>query len=476
LVFQRWSERSGSWTGLTAPVLLYLLAFFTYESTSLLILAVPLLVFPVMMQQNREQTDPKVGGLDRKIVVRLFTGIFVSVALAAFVRCFLLHGGAVAQRHIVPPWELMLSYLALLPWYMVAPFSDVASEPWAWVLGAGIVFWVTLLVIFFRDAPPRTDEAGGAGLFRWSRVYAALIGVTILLLGMVPYLMAGYGSTTPTIAETVRVKWNFFPSDAASWFNFNWSSRIYSSGTFGLAILIAALCAGWKKPWVQVVTKVGAIAVLGGMVVFHAGLMTDWQEAAQIRNSLVRSLVSQVPGVQPETNFVFLNLDCRHKRAAVFRHWGGLRELVRMLYNEPKLGAWYLYPYAWKWPNKLQHQALVCPRGFVSRGMKLTAPAPYSSLLILNRDGDRMVLLDKIECDDGTVPTGICWAGTDELPSNNDRIIPWADAGIDTRRSLRNASNTGLIASLDLSRIDTRLTIAGRWKHLGRRAQRARLK
>ncbi len=469
LAFQRWSERSGSWAGLAAPALLYLAAFLTYESTSLLILAVPLLVLPILQRRGG-------GRLDRRIVIRLATGIFISMALVAVLRLFFMHGGAVSQRHILPPWELVLSYLALLPWYLVAPFSDVTRDPGAWILGAGVALWMALLVVYFKDVSPGIKRPGGAMRFQWSRLYAGILGVAILLLGILPYLMAGYGSVTPTLAETAKVKWGLLPHGSASWFNFNWSSRIYSSGTFGLAILIAALCTDWKGRRMQTAAKIGAAAVIGFMVVFHAGLMTDWKEAAQIRNSLVRSLVSQVPGVQPGTNFVFLNLEYPHKRAAVFRNWGGLRELVKMLYHEPKLGAWYLYPYAWKWPNRLHHQAVVSPRGFVSRGMKMTDPAPHGSLLILNRDGERMVLLDKIQCDDGMVPTGICWAGTDALPSNPDRIIPWAEAGIDTRRSLRNASNTGLIASLNLSRIDMRLSIAGRWKHLGRKAQRSRLK
>ena len=48
----------------------------------------------------------------------------------------------------------------------------------------------------------------------------------------------------------------------------------------------------------------------------------------------IQSLVTQVPAVKPGTHFVFLDLNCSHKRAEVFRKKNGLRELVWMLYAD----------------------------------------------------------------------------------------------------------------------------------------------
>ena len=144
--------------------------------------------------------------------------------------------------------------------------------------------------------------------------------------------------------------------------------------------MLAALLTGWRSVTMKIATKVTAVAALGIMAIFHAGLSTDWKEAAHIRNEVLSSLISQVPDVKSGTNFVFLDLESSHGRAPIFRGWGGLKELIRMLYDDHRLGAWYIYPYSWRWPNKLFNQAIVTQNGFVSRGMQLEHPAPHDSL------------------------------------------------------------------------------------------------
>ncbi len=218
----------------------------------------------------------------------------------------------------------------------------------------------------------------------------------ILLLGMFPYQLAGYGLGPPGLMDTALAKWGIAKSAHPNSFNFNEASRLYSSASCGLAILFATLLSAWTGKRATLVAKIAAVAVLGFMAMFHAGLRTDWKEAAAIRNSLVASLVNQVPEVKPKTNFVFLNLELYHKRASVIRGWGGLRALIRMLYHDRTLGAWYLYPSASKWPNSSFQQAIVLREGFVSRGIELNNPAPHDSLLLFNRCGSNLALLDKI--------------------------------------------------------------------------------
>ena len=161
-----------------------------------------------------------------------------------------------------------------------------------------------------------------------------------MVLGMLPYQLAGYGSFTPRLVETLMAKCGLMPEGDLSWFNFSWASRIYSSASVGVAILLAAGLSGWRKPSARLLGMAAALVIIGFMAVFHAGLSLDWREAAEIRNDLVRSLVSQVPEVRSGTNFVFLDLNCSHKRAEVIRRENGLRELIGMLYADQTLCAW----------------------------------------------------------------------------------------------------------------------------------------
>jgi hypothetical protein len=453
LAFQRWSERSGSWAGLAAPIALYVPAFLTYEAPTLLIFAVPLLAFPIHLRSGNSLSN-------RDFCIRLAVAISAAFLLAVAIRFTFLGGGAVGHRHLYPPFELVWSYLALLPFYLAAPFAG-ASFPSVECVFAAAVMGVALIAMFSRrNAPPQNLAP-----FQWvdSRLYIAAVGIVILVLGLLPYQLAGYGSIEPKIMETVLAKCSAIPDGNTAWYNFNWSSRIYSAGSFGLAILIALLATGWKNERLKIVAKLVAVGALGAMVIFHTGLRKDWQEASQIRNNLMKSLVSQVPDVESRTNFVLLNLESCHKRAAVFRGWGGLRELVRMLYDDQTIGAWFLYPYCWASPNKLFQQAVVSEKGFASRGLKLDQPVPHDSLLLMNRVGSNLVWLDGINSHDGLAPTGICWKGASSVHSNRRRIEAWSDTPATPGRHMKNAWETGLISTLHLSRVKLGLKIVNRW-------------
>ncbi len=452
IAFQRWSERSASWLGLTAPILLYVPAFLTYEAPTLLIFAVPLLVFPVHLRARNVS--------NKDFCIRIAVAVSGAFLLAIALRFVLLGGGAVGHRHLYPPLELLWSYIALLPFYLAAPFSGISVSLTECLFALGIMT-IAALAAFSKSAVISEHSES----FQWvnSRWYLAVVGLMILVLGLLPYQLAGYGSICPKVAETVLAKVGAIPDGNTAWFNFNWSSRIYSAGSFGLAILIALIATGWKNDKLRAAGKIVAIAIIGVMVVFHVGLRTDWQEAAQIRNKIIMGLVSQVPEVESGTNFVFLNLESCHKRAAVFRGWGGVRELVRMLYDDRKLGAWYLYPYCWKWPNNLFHQAVISEKGFVSRGMKLDQPVPHESLLLMNRVGSSLVMLEGINSYDGMAPTGIRWVGASAVRSNARRIMGWSSTNGMSKKCVKNAWETGLISTLHLSRVKVGLKMVNRW-------------
>ena len=454
--FQRWSAKGLTWTDLFTPVMLYLLAFLTYEASSFLLFIIPFLVWPVWVRHRSEFSD-------RDFFVRLISALAVGFTISISIRFLLLNGGAVNHQSLLPSWELMWSYIALIPFYLSAPFTSISWDPVILLLGVGVIIWSGLLIINLRS---RTEQERPIGkvFLKDDRSYLILLGIAILFLGILPYQLAGYGSIAPKIMDTVTVKWGLVPQGNTSWFNFNWSSRIYSAGSFGLAIILAALLTGWRSVMVKIILKVTAVAAIGIMAIFHAGLSTDWKEAAHIRNELLSSLISQVPDVKSGTNFVFLDLESSHERAPIFRGWGGLKQLIRMLYDDQRLGAWYVYPYSWQWPNKLFNQAIVTQNGFVSRGMQREHPVPHDSLLILARRGSSLVLLDNLSSHDGWAPTGIRWLGASSICSNLGRVVAWSDTDLTPKRLVKKAWNSGLIATLKLYKVRLSFRIANKWK------------
>lgn len=444
IAFQAWARASCPWRKLILPSLLYVISFLTYETSSFLIFAVPLLVWPV----HRSASD-RIS--DRAFLTRMCAGIAIPFVAAVAMRFFFLKGGAVGQTSFVPPWELVWSYLALLPLYLLAPFTSLSTDQWG--LAAGLLVMAGAAAFFSFARPERSRAAAGIdGRFSPSSWwYIALVGTAILFLGMLPYQLAGYGSSTPRMLETVMTKYGLLPGGDLSWFNFSWSSRIFSSASFGVAILLAVALTGWKSRRARILAKALTVAVIGCMAVFHAGLSLDWREAADMRNDLVRSLVSQVPAVKPGTNFVFLDVACSHKRAEVIRRENGLRELVGMLYADPTLGAWRAYSRAYDPSTHAFQQSIAMPEGFLCRSQRQGEPAPPQSLLIFKRTGRELVLQEEIAAKDNSIPTGIEWRGVDHLASNLDRIEAWSSPFSPESRIARAAWKSGLISTLHLT-------------------------
>jgi hypothetical protein len=464
LAFQRWATRSRSWLGLVGPVFLYLLSFLTYEASSFLLFMVPFLVWPVF-QRTGNTSDGKA------LLVRLCVGVFGGFAVAVAVRMLFLNGGAVGQSHFLPPLSLVLSYLGLLPFYVIEPFTALFNSQEAWQIGlplAGLV--VIFVVALHRKAEGSNRTARSARSLTDRRIaYPVLLGGGIMLLGMLPYQMAGYGEVSSGILRTLSAKCGLAPDVFPAWFNFNEASRIYSSASCGLAILLAALFSGFRGTWGGTLARVAAIPLIGVMVIFHAGLSADWKEAASIRNALLADLIREVPDVKPHTNFIFYDLECYHKRAAVIRGWSGLRHLVRMLYEDSTLGAWYVYRSADEWPNTSGQLGIVLPSGFVSRGMKLDQPAPHDSLLLLTRSGSHLALTERISSRDSLAAGGLSWCGAHTLRSNPDRIVSASNQAVFPVKMARQSWTRQLTQSLQMEPFATEAAYADRRVLLPRR-------
>lgn len=420
LTFQRWTERRHSWLGLVAPVGLYWCSFLTYEAPSLLILTIPLFLLSVRMGWRDDLSDLRYW-------VRVAVGMGLGLGGAVFGRFLIMGGGAVPHRHLIPPTELLWSYPALLPHYLAAPFTSGIVELWPWIFGVGVAALVALLV-FRRGLDDPRAEARPPWVA--SRLYLFVVGAAILVLGMLPYQLAGYGAIQPRLAESALAMWGAIPDGQTAWFNFHWASRIYCAASFGLAILLAAAATSWRSKLAGFAATTAMIAYIGFMAAFQAGLSVDWREANQMRNELVAGLVKEIPDVKPGSNLVFVDFQYSHKRAMVFRGWLGLKELVRILYDDPSLGAYYVFPYAWRSPNYSYQQAMITAAGFVTRGVDMARPLPLNSLIVLARRGTKLALLDKLTASDGLAPTGIAWNGVRSVATNRNRVLEESYASI----------------------------------------------
>ncbi|MCL5125714.1 MAG: hypothetical protein M1511_14690 [Deltaproteobacteria bacterium] len=447
LAFQFWAEKPFSSLRLIAPVCLYLMSFMTYEAPSLLIFVIPLFLWPIHMRHRTIS--------DTKFLTVLGLAIFVSFAGAIILRYTLMSGGVIDAAGLTTSTQLVWSYLALLPFYLVAPFKSLPEKFWPVLVGIFVTIWIIVIICATQNRP--TDPGSGSprrravGTLPHETLYIVLTGLGILFLGMAPYQIAGYGSSDPKIADTVLAKWGMIYDPHPAWFNFNEASRIYSSASYGIAILIAVTTTVWKRTTVRNTSQILAATAIGCMATFHAGLSFDWKEASVIRNQLLSSLITKAPSVQNGTNFVFVDLELYHKRAAVIRGWSGLRELMRMLYNDPTLGAWYIYPSNTAWPNTSHQQAIALPNGLISRGIELDHPAPKNSLLIFRRLGTNLDLLKKLSTRDAYVKSGVSWQRCGSLKSNPERITQWCHVGVTHRQDSKNPWNTGLISCLGLT-------------------------
>lgn len=433
LGFQSWGEKP-SWLRLSSGICLYLLSFLTYESPSLLIFTIPLFVWPI-------HTRRKIIS-DRSFFTILGSAIFGSFGVALVLRYTLMSGGVIDAVGLTPSPKLILAYLALLPFYLVAPFTWSPEK--SWPVLSGIV--MTLWVIFIIYPEQKWLEINRQ---RNETLYIGLLGLGISFLGMAPYQIAGYGSSDPTIVDTVFAKFGMIDDRHPAWFNFNEASRIYSSASYGIAILISVAATVWKRAIIRNAAQILIAIAIGSMAVFHAGLSLDWKEASLIRNKVLRSLVAKAPSVQNGTNFIFVDLELYHKRAAVIRGWSGLRELIRMLYNDSSLGAWYVYPFVTAWPNTSHQQAIILPAGFVSRGIELDHPVPPETILIFQRQGTKLLPLNKLSSKNSFIENGISWQGCDRLNSNFSRITH--SCVLNAGHRSNNPSNSGLFSSLELT-------------------------
>jgi len=390
--FQRWTEQSQSWTGLLPGIIWYLLASLTYENTTLLIFSIPLFLWPIYVRNKRLP--------EFLFLFRLLTAIAIAFAGFIIFRFALLSGGAVAQNNIIPSIYLVYYYIQTFQTYFLQPFISFSSDKLSWVWGGVIALFAGALALRVQQADRHFAKYFESN---WTQTcwYVAAVGTAVTILGLVPYLLAGYTADV----------------------GYHSQSRIYSAGSFGAAILAALVATAWKNRRILWFAQITAIMGAMLMAVFMADLRNGWANAAENRRQLCSSLLAEIPDVQPETNFLFLDLQWYiDNKAAVFQGVEGLKQFIRIIYNKKNLNAYFLYSERPDFVNAKGRKATVSPEGVLARGSVGKLPAPLDKLLILRRQGNRLHLVDRISADDHLV--AMDWCEVSAIYSNNSLIIP----------------------------------------------------
>jgi hypothetical protein len=388
--FQRWATGEKTWIGLAVPLLLYFLAAFTYENTTFLIFTIPLLTWPVFLRNQ--------GGLSaRAFLIRIVSAIVGGFLFFVIMRFAVLSGGAVGHRSLFPSLDLIWSYAANLVRYCTAPFHLFPGDPLSWGWGVMVAIIAGFLLMYADRNVPTSEEDSG------SSAYVAVVGASIVILGILPYALAGYQSKV----------------------EFTSQSRIYSSSSFGLAILVGLFFSMSADSRLKKLQKAAAIVLIAFMAAFLAGLRINWQAAEEKRSAIYSSLRQAVPAVAPGTTFLFLDLQsyisgAKTGSAVIFQGVDGLDEFIKMFYNDRDVHAYFLYSPKSVENNKENRALIASPDGVVARGSALRPPVPLDTLLILKKIDDRMVLLDSV---DSTQDVAIVWNGISEIRSNKDRIL-----------------------------------------------------
>ncbi|MFH0957549.1 MAG: hypothetical protein V1897_02495 [Pseudomonadota bacterium] len=394
--FQKWVMASCSWTRLTIPAFFYLLASFTYENSTLMIFGVPLLLWPVYLRGARTLSTSK-------FVFRVFGAIIGLFAMFVIARFLVFGGGAVKQSSLIPPISLLLTYAMDLAVYLAYPFTDVTLDPVSWLWGVPIAI-VTAVALFHLYKIETGYFAAVEGVNQTS-IYVAFTGLAFLVLGLAPYLLAGYTSCV----------------------GFTSQSRIYSSASYGVAILLGLAVSSGSNPKVRFALRSLGVVYLCLMAVFLSSLRNEWQEAHRQRNRLCASLLDQVPGVAPNTTFLFLNLQSYITkngvdRAVVFQGVEGLNEWIKMLYGKRNINAYFIYPNGAVDSNDQEYrQAAASKSGVVARGSIANGLIPLDSLLLFKRESDQLRLINELS-QDGNL-AAIEWHGISKIASNKELIL-----------------------------------------------------
>ncbi|MGC8908424.1 MAG: hypothetical protein ACP5M0_13420, partial [Desulfomonilaceae bacterium] len=280
-----------------------------------------------------------------------------------------------------------------------AAFKDIPSDPTSLVFAASVGCAGFAAVKYasspklHQTAPPQDHARSLAAL--------TAVGFAFFLLGISPYLLAGYSASL----------------------GFTGQSRIYSSGSFGVAMILAAVFSvHWSSPILRRIMNLAAALLLAVMAAFQCDLRRDWQVAAEIRKDLCKSLITSAGQVSDHTTLLFWDLQSYlGNRAVIFQGVDGLEQYIKMLYNNKTLHAFFLYSRGQDAGESSERAAIITPEGVSARGSAPYGPAPLDSVVIFRRRGRDLSLVESVSSDDRSLDAR--WVGVAKVVSQKARIL-----------------------------------------------------
>ncbi len=386
-------------------LIFYLLSVLTYENASLLIFALPFFVCQ-LSNKSGEPFRTKLFFWPTLVVMALgFLGFLA-------IRFLLFSGGAVNHASVVPSFSLLLTYCRRLLEYLVSPFRDMSLD--ALSLSFGVMVGVLCYALStHKTASEITAQDDRRG---YSRHTLLLIGggVFVFFMGVAPYMLAGYSAD----------------------FGFTGQSRVYSSGSFGVAMILAAIFSHRSSSkFLGSVVRLAGVLLLATMAAFQCDLRKDWINAAEIRKTLCLSLKSIVPRVKNNSTLLFLDLQSYvGNRAVIFQGVDGLDQYVKMLYNDKTLHGYFLYTRGSHSSSDTERTATISPEGIRARGSAPHGLAPLETVIIIRSDGNHFSLINSVSQEDAYLDAQ--WEGVSKVYSQTERIVKESAADMSKDRCL----------------------------------------
>jgi hypothetical protein len=425
-MFQWWAQKP-AWWRLAIPVVLYCVSFMLYDSTSVLILTVPLFIYPIW-SRSQMPSDTPVGAIyanlftrlrllikeypnswrqpEISFLIQLSVGLIASIGLLLFNLFILFPYGATRISDSSIDFSLIPNYVVVFFQYLITPFLYLKFDMWTWAICFLLFTFLGVILPQLNEQHQLTADSFSVDT-SW-RPYAILMGFALSATGFFPFIVAHYGASVGFITH----------------------GRTFFSAIYGLALLLSVTISGsrlYSTRWVLALISMIVIVASAG---FLADQRLDWQSAARVNCTLWSSMIQQVPAVKQDTIFLFLDLQSYYQdnkivpighRAVVFASVDALPYYMQMLYGESSLRAYYLYPTGME-QSLLQLEGRIATVTAASVRARGSPDLPKDKIIIMERKGDRLVFVDKLSAVDGKA--AILWQdGVNELVSNHEQII-----------------------------------------------------
>jgi uncharacterized membrane-anchored protein YitT (DUF2179 family) len=206
-----------------------------------------------------------------------------------------------------------------------------------------------------------------------SRFFQLTLGITIFVLGSLPYAIAGYEASV----------------------SFTGGNRIYSASVYGISIVLASLLTcGFHKKLANVI-YISFLVLISVNIAFTLKLAFYNKRAAFAQKTFFQALLTQVPNLEDDSRLVLL--DCQQyvsNKATVMDGIYGTSLLMKMIYNNPSLSA--VYAYSGGLRNNIL-TSVVSSRGFKGREWDYF---PIDRLVIFRKSENDYSLVDMSPSDD----------------------------------------------------------------------------